>query len=97
MIFSTKCHENRRNGELSGKVLKHGTRRRVRHRRQFHCKFETLDFEKDKFTVKFAREREQWNFLEILKVGMENRRTSMHINKAGTIPIKGQGFQSGLV
>lgn len=40
------------------KVLKHGTRRRVRHRRQFHCKFETLDFEKDKFTVKFARTME---------------------------------------
>lgn len=40
--------------ELSGKLLKHGTRRRVRQRRQFHRKFETLDFEKDKFTVKFA-------------------------------------------
>lgn len=51
----------------------------------FIASFQTLDFEKDKFTVKFAN---SGNSLEILQVGTGNRRTWMHINNARTIPIK---------
>lgn len=46
LLSSQMIFYGEKNRELWGKLLKHGTRRRVRQRRQFHCKFSNFGFRK---------------------------------------------------